>query len=58
MLAFAERANSAYHEAATFRKEYGPEIEDGEFSGSGLRVDADHTIRQSEAVAITVEYDR
>jgi hypothetical protein len=48
----------AYHEAATFRKEYGPEIEDGEFSGSGLRVDADHTIRQSEAVAITVEYDR
>ncbi|MCF7731844.1 MAG: hypothetical protein K9N23_09155 [Akkermansiaceae bacterium] len=38
VLAFAERANSAYHEPETFRKEYGPEIEDGEFPGSGLRV--------------------
>lgn len=58
MLAFAERATSAYHEAGTFRKEYGPEIEDGEFPGSGLRVYVDHTIRQSGAVAITEEYDR
>lgn len=58
VLAFAERATSAYHEAATFRKVYGPEIEDGEFPGSGLRVYVVHTIRQSGAVAITVENDR
>jgi len=38
VLAFAERANSAYHEAATFRKEYGPQVDAGEFPGSGLRV--------------------
>lgn len=42
VLAFAERANSAYHEPETFRKEYGPEIEDSEFPGSGLRVYVDH----------------
>ncbi|MCX6874463.1 MAG: lipase family protein [Verrucomicrobia bacterium] len=42
VLAFGERANSAYHDPETFRKEYGPEIEDGEFSGSGLRVYVDH----------------
>lgn len=42
VLAHAERANSAYHEAETFRKEYGTEIEAGEFPGSGLRVYLDH----------------
>lgn len=38
---FAERSNSAYHEAATFRKEYGPNAQAGEFPGSGLRVFVD-----------------
>ncbi|MCX6877338.1 MAG: lipase family protein [Verrucomicrobia bacterium] len=42
VIAFAERANSAYHEAATFRKEYGPQVDAGEFPGSGLRVYLDH----------------
>ena len=42
VIAFAERANSAYHEAATFRKEYGTQVDAGEFPGSGLRVYLDH----------------
>lgn len=38
VIAFAERANSAYHEDQDFRHEYGPHIEHGEFPVSGLRV--------------------
>ncbi len=41
VIAFAERANSAYHEARDFRHEYGAQIEVGEFPGSGLRVYVD-----------------
>lgn len=42
IIAHAERANSAYHEAAVFGKEFGPEVDCGEFPGSGLRVYLDH----------------
>ena len=42
VIAFAERANSAYHEDKDFRHEYGPHIEHGEFPASGLRVYVDH----------------
>ncbi len=38
IIAFAERANSAYHELKDFRREYGPEAEVGEFPVSGVRV--------------------
>ncbi|MES2659086.1 MAG: lipase family protein [Verrucomicrobiota bacterium] len=43
IIAFAERSNSAYHEAKIFRHEFGAHFEDGEFPISGLRVylDAD-----------------
>jgi hypothetical protein len=41
VIAFAERSNSAYHEAKDFRREYGPQIEAGEFPVSGLRVYVD-----------------
>ena len=43
ILTFAERSNSAYHEARIFRHEFGEHFEDGEFPISGLRVylDAD-----------------
>ena len=43
IIAFAERSNSAYHEAKIFRHEFGEHFEDGEFPVSGLRVylDAD-----------------
>jgi hypothetical protein len=42
VIAFAERANAAYHEDRDFRHEYGGQIEHGEFPGSGLRVYVDH----------------
>jgi triacylglycerol lipase len=38
VIAFAERANAAYHEAKDFRHEYGPHFEEGEFPNSGLRI--------------------
>lgn len=38
IIAFAERANAAYHEAKVFRYEYGAHAEDGEFPVSGLRI--------------------
>lgn len=38
IIAFAERANSAYHEPKDFRHEYSPTAEVGEFPASGLRV--------------------
>ena len=38
IIAFAERANAAYHEAKVFRFEYGSHAEDGEFPISGLRI--------------------
>ena len=38
VIAFAERANAAYHEAKDFRLEHGSHFEECEFSNSGLRV--------------------
>ena len=38
VIAFAERANAAYHEVETFRREYGAHVQDGEFPDSGLRI--------------------
>lgn len=48
IMAFAERSNSAYHEARIFRHEYGEHFEDGEFPISGLRVylDADPAAKE------------
>lgn len=44
IIAFAERANSAYHEPKDFRHEYGAKIEAGEFPISGLRVYVDNNL--------------
>ncbi|MEY3894623.1 MAG: hypothetical protein RLZZ214_142, partial [Verrucomicrobiota bacterium] len=41
VIAFAERANAAYHEAKVFRYEYGAHVEAGEFPASGLRIYVD-----------------
>lgn len=41
VLAFAERANAAYHEAKDFRHEYGEHVEEGEFPVSGMRIYVD-----------------
>ncbi len=43
MIAFAQRCNDCYHDHETFRREYGPQVEIGEFPVSGLRIylDAD-----------------
>ncbi len=43
MIAFAQRCNDCYHDHETFRREYGPQVEVGEFPVSGLRIylDAD-----------------
>jgi triacylglycerol lipase len=38
VIAFAERANAAYHEAKIFRHEYGAQVAAGEFPNSGLRI--------------------
>jgi len=38
VIAFAERANAAYHEAKIFRYEYGTQVAAGEFPNSGLRI--------------------
>ncbi|MES2476969.1 MAG: lipase family protein [Verrucomicrobiota bacterium] len=38
IIVFAERSNSAYHEAKIFRHEFGAHFDDGEFPISGLRV--------------------
>lgn len=48
IIAFAERANSAYHELKDFRREYGPGADVGEFPVSGLRVYMD-TFSTAEA---------
>jgi hypothetical protein len=43
MIDSAQRCNDSYHDHETFRREYGPQVEIGEFPVSGLRIclDAD-----------------
>ncbi len=38
MIAFAQRCNDCYHDHETFKREYGPQVELGEFPVSGLRI--------------------
>lgn len=38
VIAFAQRCNDCYHDHETFKREYGPHIECGEFPVSGLRI--------------------
>ena len=43
VIAFAQRCNDCYHDHETFKREYGTQVEVGEFPVSGLRIylDAD-----------------
>jgi hypothetical protein len=38
MIEFAQRCNDCYHDHETFKREYGPQVEVGEFPVSGLRI--------------------
>lgn len=47
VIAFAQRANDAYHEEKIFRHEYGDQTEYGEFPVSGLRIYINHDPKDS-----------